>query len=436
MGKVPHISPAEYAERRGRLQAELGDGVAIVAGARLRCRSNDTDYPFRQDSDLYYLTGFDQPEAVAVLTRDRFALFVQRRDPTMETWNGRRPGTQGAIEQYAAHEAFPIDELQKRLPGLIENRQRLFHTFGRDREIDEIVLAAQADVRARVRRGVTGPGEIVSPHDLIHEMRMRKSDAELGIMRAAASISREAHHAAARLCVAGRAEYELQAELEWVFRKRGGTGPAYGSIVGSGDNATILHYVENSKTLAAGELVLIDAGVELSGYASDVTRTYPVGGRFEGAARDVYAAVLEAQQASLAAIGPGATLESIHHVALRSLVEALIELGALSGERDGLIESEAYKPFYMHTTGHFLGLDVHDVGKYHLDGKARPLEAGMCFTVEPGLYFSAESSQAPEPLRGIGVRIEDDVVMTEEGFENLTAAIPKAIDEVEGWVRA
>jgi Xaa-Pro aminopeptidase len=432
--RVSCISQKEHAQRRERLQAKLGEGIAILAGARSRRRSNDTDYVFRQDSDLQYLTGFDQPEAVAVPPSDQFLFFVQPRDPLMETWNGRRPGTQGAVEQFGADEAFPIEQLREKLPGLIENRARLFHTFGLDREIDEIVLAAQADVRARVRRGVSTPAEIVSPHDIIHEMRMRKSEAELGIMRAAAEISREAHYAAARLCQAGRAEYELEAELEWIFRKRGGSGPAYPSIVGSGDNATILHYIENADTLRDAELVLIDAGVELHSYASDVTRTYPVGGRFEGAARDVYQAVLEAQEAAFAAITPGATLESIHKAALAKLVDGMIDLGALSGSRDELMETEAYKSFYMHTTGHFLGLDVHDVGKYHVDGRPRPLEPGMCFTVEPGLYFSTAVEETPENLRGIGVRIEDDVVMTEDGFENLTASIPKTAEDVESWI--
>ncbi len=435
MRELERISQVEYAQRRERFQTQLGESVALVAGARLRQRSNDTDYFFRQDSDLYYLTGFDQPESAAVLTRDRFLLFVQPRDPRMETWNGRRPGTRGAIEQFGADEAYPIDQLGAKLPSLIENRPRLLHSFGLDREIDEVVLAAQEDVRSRVRRGVTLPSELVSPHALIHEMRMHKSEAELAVMRAAAAISCEAHHAAARLCHPGRTEYEIQAELEWIFRKRGGSGPAYSSIVGSGDNATILHYIENSDTLVEDSLVLIDAGVELHCYASDVTRTYPVGGRFEGAARDVYQAVLEAQGAAFAATRPGATLRSIHEAALDKLVDCLVELGALSGEKDELIETEAYKPFYMHNTSHFLGLDVHDRGDYSVDGKPRPLEPGMCFTVEPGLYFSTTEEKSPDHLRSIGVRIEDDLVITKDGFENLTAAIPKTVDDVESWMR-
>ena len=433
---IDPISPSELAERRRRFQAQLGEGVAIVAGAHGRTRSHDTEYPFRQDSDLWYLTGWEQPEAVAVFTASRFTFFVQPRDPVMETWNGRRPGVEGAVARFGADEAFPIAELAAKLTGLIENKPRLWHTFARDRALDDLVTAALADVRARGRRGVTAPSEIASPHDLIHDMRLRKSPAELAIMRAASAISCEAHHCAAHACVPGAHEYELEAELLRMFRKRGGLAPAYNPIVGTGDNATILHYVENKDALEAGQLVLIDAGVELHGYASDVTRGYPVGGRFEGAARDVYQAVLDAQYAAFGAVRPGVTLPDIHAAALRQLVVGLVELGALAGDVDELIKTEAYKPFYMHSTGHLLGLDVHDVGSYHVDGKPRPLEAGMCFTIEPGLYFSASEPKTPEHLRGIGVRIEDDVVLTATGHENLTSAIPKEIDDVEAWMRS
>ena len=430
------ISRAELAERRRRFQSQLGEGVALVAGARARMRSHDTDYPFRQDSDLWYLTGFEQPEAIAVFTQSRFTFFVQPRDPLLETWNGRRPGTEGAVARYGADEAHPIGELAAKLPGLLENRPRLWHSFGRDRALDDMVVAALADVRGRARRGVSAPSEIVSPHDVIHEMRIRKSEGELEIMRAASGISAEAHHCAAHLCRPGVREYELEAELLRVFRRGGGAGPAYNPIVGAGDNATILHYVENRDALAEGQLVLIDAGVELHGYASDVTRTYPVGGRFTGAARDVYQAVLDAQAAAFRAVVPGVTLPAIHAAALRQLVLGLVALGALSGDVDELIKTEAYKPFYMHSTGHLLGLDVHDVGNYYQDGKPRPLEPGMCFTIEPGLYFSSTEPKSPAHLRGIGVRIEDDVVITSTGCENLTAAIPREIADVEAWMRS
>jgi Xaa-Pro aminopeptidase len=430
------ISRGELSERRRRFQSQLGEGVALVPGARARTRSHDTDYPFRQDSDLWYLTGWEQPEAVAVFTQNRFTLFVQPRDPLLETWNGRRPGTEGAVNRYGADESHPIGELSGRLPGLLENRPRLWHSFGRDRALDDLVVAALADVRGRARRGVTAPGEVLSPHDAIHEMRLRKSAGELEIMRGASAISAEAHHCAAHLCRPGVREYELEAELLRAFRRGGGAGPAYNPIVGAGDNATILHYVENRDALESDQLVLIDAGVELHGYASDVTRTYPVGGRFSGAARDVYQAVLDAQAAAFRAVAPGVTLPDLHAAALRQLVLGLVALGALSGDVDELIKAEAYKPFYMHSTGHLLGLDVHDVGSYYVDGKPRPLEPGVCFTIEPGLYFSSTEPKSPAHLRGIGVRIEDDVVITPGGYENLTAAIPKEIADVEAWMRS
>jgi Xaa-Pro aminopeptidase len=432
---VDPIAKSTLAARRRRFQDEIGEGVALLPGGRLATRSNDVEYVFRQRSNLLYLTGWEQPEAAAVLTGERFTLFVQPRDPDAETWTGRRPGTEGAVDGYAADEAFPFSELRERLPAVLENAPRLYHTFGLDPQLDESVLEALKHVRGRSRAGITAPAEIVDPCSILHEMRLRKDEEELAIMRAAADISREAHHAAARQCREGAREYELEAEIAHVFRKRGGAGPAYPPIVGSGDNATILHYIENRDRLRAGQLVLIDAGVELHGYASDVTRVYPVGGRFEGIGRDVYAAVLDAQEKAVRAVRPGATLTEIHDVALRSLTEALVELGSLEGEVDGLIESEAYKPFYMHSTSHWLGLDVHDVGDYRVEGKPRALEAGMVFTIEPGLYFGCREQKCPEALRGIGVRIEDDVVVTEEGCEVLSRDIPKRIDDVEAWMR-
>jgi Xaa-Pro aminopeptidase len=377
-GVAQPIDRQELAARRARFQAELGEGVALIPGARLKTRSNDTEYVFRQDSDLHYLTGFPQPDALALFTRDRFVFFVQPRDPEMETWNGRRPGTEGAVNDYGADEAYPIEELATRLPDLLADRPRLWHTFGHDRSLDDQVVEALGKLRARIRRGVGAPAEVISPHVLLHRMRSYKSEAELQVMRAAAGISYRAHHAAAKLCQPGRWEYELEAALLHIFRTHGGTGPAYTSIIGSGDNATILHYVENSAKLEPGQLVLIDAGVELHGYASDVTRTYPVGGRYEGAARDVYSVVLEAQNAAFAAVRPGATLKAIHEAALRALTEGLVELKALEGDVDELVSSEAYRPFYMHSTSHLLGLDVHDVGQYMTDGEPRVLEPRVC----------------------------------------------------------
>jgi Xaa-Pro aminopeptidase len=436
VAEIPSIPPETYALRRQRFREQIGDGLALVPGGKEVIRSHDVTHQFRQRSDLLYLTGFPQPEAAAVLTKDRFLLFVQPRDPAAETWTGRRPGVEGARESYGADEAYPIGELGERLPALLENVPRLYHTFGLEHATDELVTGALNAVRRRGRAGTTAPSEIVDPRVILGEMRLRKSPEELVVMRAAADISREAHQAAARLCQPGAREYELDAALGHVFRKRGGAGPAYTSIVGTGDNATVLHYIENSDVLRDGELVLIDAGVELSGYASDVTRGYPVGGRFQGIARDVYQAVLRAQLAALAVARAGITLREIHQVAVRSLVESLVALGALEGDPAELIEKEAYRPFYMHNTSHWLGLDVHDAGDYSVGGKPRALEPGMVFTIEPGLYFGKREPKAPERLRGIGVRIEDDVLVTEDGCEVLTHAIPKRPDDVEAWMRA
>jgi Xaa-Pro aminopeptidase len=423
------ISDESYAARRARLQAQLGEGVAILPGA------SEGRQRFRQDPDLRYLTGFEEPDAVAVLSAQRFLLFVRPRDRQQEIWTGRRTGTEGAVERYGADEAFPIAELEERLPGLLENVVRVWYRYGGDRRRDELLQSALAAVRLRERTGARAPSEFVDPYPLVHESRLYKDDEELAVMRHGAEITCEAHRAAARACGPGRFEYEVEAELFREFRARGGAGPAYPSIVGGGENATVLHYVTNESELRGGELCLVDAGVEYEGYASDVTRTYPVGGSFEGAAREVYEAVLRAQQLAIQKARPGVTLDEIHAVATRSLVESLIDLGALDGDPDERIADESYRSFYMHRTSHFLGMDVHDVGAYHVEGKPRPLQAGMCFTVEPGLYFSAENGATPEHLRGIGVRIEDDLATTEDGHEVLTASIPTKVDEVEAWMR-
>ncbi len=420
------ISTGLLAERRAAFQEQIGEGIAIVPAAALRLRSNDVTYPFRQSSDLLYLCGWPQPDAIAVFSKDRFILFVQPRDPRAETWTGRRPGVDGAREQYGADEAYPIEEFEARLPGLLADVPRLFYVLGSEAGLDRKILDALGEVRGGARRGVRAPGEIVDPTEILREMRIYKHPEELAVLQHAAEISREAHHEAARLCRHGNTEYEIEATLDWVFRKRGAAGPAYSSIVGSGENATILHYTENRGTLRAGELVLIDAGCEYEWYASDVTRTYPVNGRFEGAARDVYEIVLRAQSAAIEKAAPGVTLVEIHAVATRSLVEGLIELMAQG----------SYSPFYMHQTSHWLGMDVHDVGDYRIEGKPRALEEGMVFTIEPGLYFSASEERTPERLCGIGVRIEDDVAVTETGCEVITDAIPKRIDDVEAWMRS
>jgi Xaa-Pro aminopeptidase len=428
-----------FAERRRRFLDSMGPGaVALLQGARLVTRSADTEFPFRQDSDFHYLTGFDHPHALAVLRTDGgppYTLFVEPRDRTAETWTGYRPGVEGAVADYGADEAHPIDALDGKLPGLLERAKRLFHVLGRDPRLDARIVETFETMRLRSRQGFVPAAEIVDPRRVLHEMRMRKEPGELEIMRRAAAISAEAHRDAARLAEEGRSEYELEAALLHAFRRRGAAGPAYSSIVGGGRNATVLHYIRNDQKLAAGELVLIDAGCELEGYASDVTRTYPVGGAYQGAARAVYEVVLEANLAALALSKPGATLPQLHQAATRRLVEGMVELGLLAGSPDELIKSDAHRRFYMHNTSHWLGLDVHDVGAYALDGKPRVLEPGMVFTIEPGLYVAADDAQAPVEFRGIGVRIEDDIAISAGGCENLTAGIPKHPADVEAWMR-
>ncbi len=416
----------------------MGPGaVAILQGASLVTRSNDTEYPFRQDSDFHYLTGFDHPHAAAVFRTDggpEYTLFVEPRDPEAETWNGYRPGVEGATDDYDALEAYPNDALDKKLPEILGGAERLFHQIGRNPKRDERIAAILDEMRLRSRRGANPPAEIIDPRTTIHGMRLFKEEAEVEIMRRAADISREAHHEAAKLAHEGHHEYELEAILDFVFRRRGAAGPAYGSIVGCGKNATILHYIQNDQPLVDGELLLIDAGCELEGYASDVTRTYPVGGRYEGAGREVYDIVLEAQLAALDASKPGATLDGVHRAALEKLTEGMISLGLLQGSRDECIEKESFRRYYMHGTSHWLGLDVHDVGTYKVDGEPRQLEPGIAYTVEPGLYVAVNDEEAPEALRGIGVRIEDNVVITPDGHENLTAEIPKDPAAIEAWV--
>jgi Xaa-Pro aminopeptidase len=427
-----------FAARRKRLLEAMGpDAVALLIGARMVTRSADTHFPFRQDSDFWYLTGFDHPNAIAVLRGDggpEYTLFVEPRDPEAETWTGYRPGVEGAQRDYDADQAFPNDEFAKQLPELLAAAKRVYHVLGRDPSLDARIAEICDGMRLRSRLGRVPPEAIVDPRSVVHEMRLRKDPGELDVMRRASAISEEGHREAARRAQPGAFEYELEAALEHAFRRRGARGPAYTTIVGSGANATVLHYVRNDQKLRAGELVLVDAGCELGGYASDVTRSYPIGGRFAGPGRAVYEVVLAAQQAALARCRPGATLPEVHDAAVRQLVEGMRELGLLEGSTDELVAKEAYRRFYMHQTSHWLGLDVHDVGAYRPGGAPRPLEPGMVFTVEPGLYVAPSLEDVDPRFRGIGVRIEDDVAITAEGCEVLTAAIPKAPEELEALV--
>lgn len=427
-----------FAERRKKFLESIGpDAAAIVIGHDAVPRSNDTEYPFRQNSDFHYLTGFDHPSAVALFRTDDgppYTLFVQAKDKSAETWHGYRPGTSGAKDDFGADEAFAIDTLLEEIPKQIERISSLYHTLGRNPDLDRTIVATLDSLRQRSKLGFEPASQIRDPRDVLHAMRLFKEPGEIEIMRRAAAITCTAHQEAARLCRDGNFEYQLEAALGHAFRRLGGSGPAYGTIVGGGKNATILHYIVNNQKLRGGELCLVDAGVELEGYASDVTRTYPVGGRFQGPSRAVYEVVLAAQKAALAVCRPGTTLPKIHETALRSLVEGMVSLGLLAGTVDDLIKSEKYREYYMHGTSHWLGLDVHDVGVYTKKGKALTLDPGMVFTVEPGIYIPVDDTSAPEHLRGIGVRIEDDVLVTEDGIENFNHAIPKQPDEIEAWM--
>ena len=426
---------SEFASRRAALLEAMGDGVALFPAAPAAVRNHDVEHPYRQDSNLYYLTGFDEPETVLVLTNQhdehRCVMFVRPRVREREIWDGPRAGVEGAVERFGADVAFPISELPKRLPDYLGNVDQLLYRVGENQGADERVFACLNLLRRGGRRGVSAPESIVDPSRYVHEMRLRKSVAELETMRTAAAITRDAHLAAMRLAAAGTHEYELDAELLRVFRSQGSERPAYESIVGSGPNATILHYRAGARVMGDGELVLIDAGCEYDYYASDVTRTFPVSGRFSDEQRALYSIVLQAQEEAVRAVRPGATLESIHQGAVRRITEGLIDVGMLGGEVDALIEEKKYEAFYMHRTSHWLGMDVHDVGRYYIDGEHRSLEPGFVLTVEPGIYVAPDADGVDERWRGIGIRIEDDVAVTETGREVLTAAIPKGIEELE-----
>jgi Xaa-Pro aminopeptidase len=426
---------AVYAVRRRRVLEAMGpDAVALFLGARLAPRSGDTHFPFRQDSDFQYLTGFCQPNAAAVLRTDggpSYTLFVEPRDREAELWTGARPGVEGASSDYDADEAHPIGELLERLPKLVEQAKRLYHVLGRDPRLDARLIETLEGMRLRTRAGLVPPDAVLDPRAIVHEMRLFKDAGELELMRQAAAITAQAHEAAARLARDGVYEYELAATLDYEFRRRGAQGAAYESIVAGGANATVLHYTGNDQPLRDGELLLIDAGCELEGYACDVTRTYPVGGRFGAPARALYQVVLAAQESALELAQPGSTLQDLHAAAVRRLVEGLVELGILAGRVEDLIETDAHRRYYMHRTSHWLGLDVHDVGSYVTEGKPRRLEPGMVFTVEPGVYVPAADETVQAPYRGLGIRIEDDVLVTNEGREILTAAIPKRPDALE-----
>jgi len=407
-----------------------GPSVAILPSAPVFIRNNDVEHEYRQDSDFFYLTGFDEPESVAVLDgKDRtLTLFVRPRDREREIWDGPRAGVDGARETYGADAAFVISELDERLPALIQDRRRVHYRLGYNRRFDERFLAAIDRVRSRQRTGVVPPSEIVDVGAILHEMRLRKSPEEIATMRAAARVTRTAHERAMSQARPGMREFEVEAMLLDTFRGQGSERPAYGSIVGSGPNACVLHYRKNDRLIEAGDLLLIDAGCEYGYYASDVTRTFPVGQDFSKEKQAIYELVLEAQLEGIAATRAGTTLDAIHKVACGVIARGLVRLGLLQGEAEQVLNTETYKKFYMHRTSHWLGMDVHDVGAYFVAGKPRPLEPGMVLTVEPGIYIAPDEPSVSAEWRGIGVRIEDDVLVTAGDPEVLTADIPKTVE--------
>jgi Xaa-Pro aminopeptidase len=434
------IDAREFVRRRRQLMRIAGDdAILVLPAAPERIRSRDTHYPYRQDSDLWYLTGFPEPEAVLVLVPGRkhgeTILFCRERDPEREGWDGPRSGPEGAVERFALDDAYPIDDLDEILPGLLEGRSRVYYHFGRDTEFDLKLIGWLNRVRAQVRSGAQPPHEFLELGHLLDELRLFKSPAELKLMQRAADISVKAHEAAMRAARPGMREYELQAEIERVFRMHDAT-PAYGSIVGAGGNACVLHYVANTAQSQDGDLVLVDAGAEYRNYASDITRTFPVNGRFGKEQRLLHDLVGAAQDAALALARPGVPYESGHEAAVRTLTEGLLRLGLLKGTLEKNIADGQYKRFYRHKTGHWLGLDVHDVGDYRIDGDSRLLEPGMVFTIEPGLYVAPGDTTVAAKWRGIGIRTEDDVLVTKDGARMITAKLARSADEIEAFMAA
>jgi Xaa-Pro aminopeptidase len=430
------FDPAVFAARRDAYMQQLGShAVAVVRSLPERLRNGDAFYPFRQQSDLVYLTGFVEPETTLVLRpgaeTDRVVMFVRPRDPEMETWDGRRAGLDGVKQRYGADAAFAASELPARLWELIANADELHYSLGLDDDMDRMIGAALVRLRKLEKRGKRPPRVVVDPRAVLHELRLHKRAEELTTLRKAAAITSEAHTLAMGLGRPGVFEHEIEALINYTFRKHGGTGPGYSTIVGAGENATILHYIDNRCAIAEGDLVLVDAGCEYDHYTADITRTWPATGRFTPPQRRVYEAVLATQKSAIAMVKPGATIDDLHNHCIRQLTQAMLDLGLLSGTVDDRIADNAYRRYFMHGTSHWLGLDVHDVGAYTRDGKARPLEPGMVITVEPGLYIAADDATAPAELRGIGVRIEDDIAITADGHDVLTADCPKEIEDLE-----
>lgn len=434
------MNTKEFARRRRQLMRMIGrGGIAILPAAPTRVRNRDVEYAYRQDSDFHYLTGFPEPEAVAVLMPGRehgeYVLFCRDRDPLRETWDGRRAGPEGAVRDHGADDAFPIGDIDDILPGMLEHSERVYYTMGLSGEFDQRLLGWVNQLRAAAKSGVTTPTEFVALDHLLHDMRLFKSRGEVAAMRKAAKIAAAAHVRAMRACRPGMMEYEIEAEFLHEFRRHDAT-TSYHPIVGSGANGCILHYVENRDRLEEGDLLLIDAGCEYDYYASDITRTFPVSGRFRPEQRALYEVVLEAQLAAIDKVRPGNHWDDPHDAAVRVLTRGLVRLGLLKGRVPNLIKNGDYRRFYMHRTGHWLGLDVHDVGDYKVGEEWRILEPGMTLTVEPGLYIAPGSRGVAKKWWGTGIRIEDDVLVTGSGPDVLSADAPKDPDEIERLMQA
>ena len=429
------ITAREFSRRRRQLIRMMGKGsIAIIPTAPERIRNRDVEYPYRPDSDFKYLTGFGEPESVAVLIPGRvhgeYLLFCRERDPKMETWNGRRAGTQGAVEMHGADDAFPVGDVDDIVPGLMESCERVFYTMGSYPDFDQRVLGWVNRIRQGSRGGSRAPDEFISLEHMLHDMRLYKNRTEVRVMRAAARVACRAHRRAMQVCSPGMHEYEIEAELLHEFRCADMV-PAYPSIVGGGENGCILHYTDNRSPLQDGDLLLIDAGAEHDCYASDITRTFPVNGRFSPAQKALYEVVLAAQQAAIKQVLPGNHWNAPHAAAVKALTRGLVKLGILKGRPAELIRKEAFRRFYMHRTGHWLGMDVHDVGDYKVGGEWRVLEPGMVLTVEPGLYIPTGSRGVAKRWWNMGIRIEDDVLVTKDGNEVLSQDVPKTVSEIE-----
>lgn len=435
------MKQSEFKKRRKQLMQRVGEGnIALIGSASMHTRNRDVNYPFRQDSDFYYLTGFNEPDALAVFvpgrTQGEYILFCREFDAKKALWEGAHSGLEGATSHYDADDAFPIDDLDDILPGLLENKTKVFYPMGCNLELDHNLLEWINHIRNQSRSGIIAPGELISLALILHEMRLFKSAEELKLMRRAAEVSAHAHVRAMKACKAGLYEYQIEAELIHHFIDNGLRSVAYPSIVAGGKNACTLHYTENNSKLKNGDLLLIDAGAECDHYAADITRTFPISGRFNEAQKQLYQLVLNAQTAALEQIKPGFPWNLAHDASVEILTQGLLDLGLLKGKLKKLIKDEKYKQFYMHRIGHWLGMDVHDVGDYKIKQEWRLLEAGMVLTVEPGLYIPPDCKSVDEKWRGIGIRIEDDVLVTPTGHEILTSGVPKSIADIEALMQA